>query len=67
MYMYVGWAVCRLVEFINQEISEERERSITGLLQLCLRLKKTKLPSMPFCNPVSEYQPPEMAGDLKIK
>jgi hypothetical protein len=44
---------CRLVEFINQEISEERERSITWLLQWFLRHKQT----MPIWNPVSEYQP----------
>jgi hypothetical protein len=44
-------------DFINQEISAERERSPTWLLQLCLRHKETKLWSMPIRNPDSEYLP----------
>jgi hypothetical protein len=32
-----------IIDLINQEISAERERSITCLLQLCLRYKQTKL------------------------
>jgi len=41
------------IYFIHQEIRAERDRS----LQLCLRHKQTKLPSMPIWNPDSEYQP----------
>jgi hypothetical protein len=32
-----------IIDFINQEISTERERSITCCLQLCLRHKQTIL------------------------
>jgi hypothetical protein len=46
-----------IIDFVNQEISAEREISITVVLQLCLRHKETKLRSMPIWNPVSEYQP----------
>jgi hypothetical protein len=46
-----------IIDFINQEISAERERSIIWLLQLFLRHKQTKLRSMPIWNPFSEYQP----------
>ncbi len=46
-----------MIDFINQDISAERERSITWLLPLCLRHKQTKLRSMSISNPVSEYQP----------
>jgi hypothetical protein len=42
---------------INQEISAEREISITWLLQLSLRHEQTNLRSMLICNPVSEYKP----------
>ena len=42
---------------MHQEISAERERSITWLLQLCLHHKQTKLRAMQIWNPVSEYKP----------
>ncbi len=44
-----------IIDFINQEISVERERSITWLLQLCH--KQTQLRSMPIWNLISKYQP----------
>ncbi len=47
---YVEIVACKLellqkpiIDFINQEISTERERSITWLLRLCLRHKQKKL------------------------
>jgi hypothetical protein len=43
--------------FLNQEISAERERSLTWLLQLCLRHKQTKLRSMPIWNPSLNISP----------
>jgi hypothetical protein len=36
-----------IINFINQEISAERKRSIIWFLQLCLRHKQTKLRFMP--------------------
>ncbi len=44
-----------IIDFINQEISVERDRSITWLLQLCH--KQTQLRSMQIWNLISKYQP----------
>ncbi len=46
-----------IIDFIIQEISAERERSLTLLLQLCLRHKKTKLRSVPIWNPSLNISP----------
>ncbi len=46
-----------IIDLIIQEISAERERSITRLLRFCLRHKQTKLRFMSIWNPISELQP----------
>ncbi len=42
-----------IIDFINQEISAEREISI----ELCLCHEQKKLQTMTIWKPVSEYQP----------
>jgi hypothetical protein len=52
-----------IIDFINQEISEERERSV-AIVSACR--KQTKLRSMPIWNPVFEYQPEAVRHEEEI-